>query len=238
MHQHSKIFVIGILIIIAVACNYGFASAQSEKDVEIYHILQKGYISIKGQTNFFDFTGKAIQHEGELIEENGRYTGTVILRFNDLDMNLPYAKKVLNDPEYMDANHYPIIKIVMDNFHPKEAPAQVNGALTLHGITHPITIETQFNYISPVVAIEGKLKIRPSSFNVKPYNWGVVKVGDVFEIIFRIFFCEEHKVMPKYDLISQAEIKRLLEEYNIKILIEKNYFGCEELKKKNKTKSN
>jgi len=38
--------------------------------------------------------------------------------------------------------------------------------------------------------------------------------------------------MPEYDLISQAEIKRLFEEYNIKILIEKNYFGCEELKKK------
>jgi len=135
MHRHYKIFVIGILIIIAVSCNYGFASAQPEKDVEIYHILQKGYISIKGQTNIFDFTGKAIQHEGQLIEENGRYTGTVILRFNNLDMDLPYAKKVLNDPEYMDANHYPMIKIVLDKFHPEEAPAQVNGALTLHGIS-------------------------------------------------------------------------------------------------------
>jgi polyisoprenoid-binding protein YceI len=236
MHQHYKIFVIGILIMIAVACNYGFASAQPEKDEEIYHILQKGYISIKGQTNIFDFTGKAIQHEGELKEENGKYTGTVILRFNNLDMNLPYAKKVLNDPEYMDANHYPIIKILLDNFHPEESPAQVNGALTLHGITHPITIETRFNYISPVVAIEGKLKISQSSFNVKPYNWGVVKVDDALEIIFRVFFCEDHKGMPEYDMISQAEIKRLFEEYNIKILIEKNYFGCEELKKKNKTK--
>ena len=124
----------------------------------------------------------------------------------------------------------PFIKILLDKFHPEEAPVQAKGALTLHGITHPVTIDTQFNYISPVVAIEGKLKISQSSFNVKPYNWGVVKVGDALEIIFRIFFCEEHKSMPEYDLISQAEIKRLFEEYNIKVLIEKNYFGCEELK--------
>lgn len=222
------------LTLLFLAALTGLASA-TEGEREVYHILQKGYIEVAGKTNFFDFRGEALRQEGELIEEDHSYTGKLTLRFADLKFDLPMVNDVLKKESYLDATTYPTIEVELDHFKPSEKPEQIVGNLEMHGVTRPIQIQTQFEYIPPVVKVSGQFTIKQSEFNVKPYRAGLMKVRDDLDVKFKVFFCETYKD-NRNNKISQEAAARLLAENKIHVLMEQGFFGCQEIKQKQVSK--
>ncbi len=202
-------------------------------EYEVYYILQKGFIDIEGKTNFFDFQGRALKHEGKLIEENDQYRGKIILHFSELDFNLPGVLSVLEDEDYINAKKYPEITINLENFVPSTKPRKVQSLLSLRGTVRPITIATRFEYFPPVVQVEGDFVIKQSEFGIKPYSKGLVDMQDELNISFKVFFCEIHEgddhSYHKNDAQAFAE---LFKKENIHVLSKKDFFGCRELKGK------
>src|SRR3989339_28559 len=176
-----------LLFLFWVGCLWGATEAEEER--EVYHILQKGFITVAGKTNFFDFSGQALRHEGELVEENHRYTGHIRLRFSELHFSLPGVQAVLEEESYINAKKYPEITIDLDNFHPSEQPTRIKSLLRLRGVERPIEIQTRFHYLSPVVKVEGSFQFKQSDFGVKPYSKGLMDINDVLEVKFKAFFC-------------------------------------------------
>ena len=78
---YSMVFVLGGSFFLTTQ-----ASLPYHDDIEEYYILQKGFITVQGKTNFFDFAGESLRHEGSLIEEKGTYNGgsSYALRISDL----------------------------------------------------------------------------------------------------------------------------------------------------------
>ena len=199
---------------------------------EIYYILQKGFISIEGKTNFFDFQGRAIKHEGVLVEDEHQYHGKLTLHFNEMDFNLPGVQTVLEDKAYINAKQYPEVVIELENFSPSEKPIEVRSLLSLRGTVRPVIISTKFAYFPPVVKVEGSFVIQQSAFGIKPYK-GMVNIHDELDISFKVFFCERHigddHSYHKNDAEAFAE---LFKAEDIPVLSKKEFFGCAELENK------
>jgi len=195
---------------------------------EIYEILQKGFIKVAGKTNLFDFQGKAAHHEGRLVEKGKTYTGKILLRFSDLQFDLPMVDEVLERKDYMNTKVYPTISIDLDHFKPKSKPTQITAEMEMHGEKKPVQISTQFEYVPPVVKVTGKFTITQSEFGVKPYRKGLMKVGDQLAVEFKVFFCETYR--DNKHQISDYDLKRLLAEEKIQVVNQKGFFGCAEIK--------
>jgi len=205
--------------------------AEEEGEHEIYYILQKGFINVAGKTNIFDFKGEALKHEGELTETHGSYTGNLLLRFSQLKFDLPMVDEVLQKKEYMNSTAYPTVSIELKNFKPLDKPAEVKANLEMHGVKKPVTIETQFQYLPPVVKVTGSFSIAQSDFGVKPYRAGLMKVKDDLSIEFKVFFCEVYTENADHKISAKTAAK-LAEEDQIQVLMEKGFFGCAEIKNK------
>ncbi len=198
-------------------------------DRETYYILQKGFISIEGKTNFFDFKGRARKHEGKLEEVDDKYSGAIKLQFTDLDFNLVGVGAVLEDKGYINSKQYPEVKIVLKDFVPSDKPAKVKSLITLKGVQKPIIVDTIFSYLSPVVKVEGAFVIKQSDFGIVPYKKGFMKTYDNLHINFKVFFCEVHKKGGDYHKQDKDVFKKLLQEEKITILNKAGFFGCSEL---------
>ncbi|MDX2470189.1 MAG: YceI family protein [SAR324 cluster bacterium] len=216
-----------ISILIFVFC----PEAKATGDKETYHILQKGFITIEGKTNFFDFKGRARKHQGKLEEENDKYSGEIKLQFSDLDFNLVGVGAVLEEKNYINSKQYPIVNIHLNDFVPGDKPTKVKSMLTLRGVEKPIVVDTIFNYLSPVVKVEGTFVIKQSEFGIKPYKKGFMKTQDDLHINFKVFFCEIHKKGGNYHKKDKDVFKKLLKEEKITILNKAGFFGCSELEK-------
>ncbi|MDH5559618.1 MAG: YceI family protein [Deltaproteobacteria bacterium] len=206
------------------------ASKGSYVDIENYYILQIGNIVVQGKSNFFDFKGEAIKHEGKLVEEDETYTGRIILRFKDLHFNLPLAGSIITDPKYMDVKHHPEIEINLDHFKPEEKPTSVKSMLSMNGVTKPISIATTITNSTPVVKVNGSFTVKQTDYKIIPYKAGLVKVVDELNISFLVYFCETHDKMPPNDYVSPERIKQFLVEDNITIITDDTFYGCEELR--------
>lgn len=211
---------------------FGLVAMGAEKasDKEIYYILQKGFIKVAGTTNLFDFQGQAARHEGQLVEEGGSYTGRLLLRFVDLKFDLPGVGEVLEREDYMNDKVYPTITIDLDHFTPAKKPTEIKAELEMHGVLRPVTISTQFEYLPPVVKVTGSFSIKQTDFNVKPYRAGMMKVGDLLDVQFKVFFCEYYTENENQKISAETAAK-LATEDKISVLMEKGFFGCAEVKK-------
>jgi len=208
------------------------ASLPFHGGIEEYYILQKGFITVQGKTNFFNFAGESLRHEGELIEEEGGYTGTIILRFKNLGFDVPGTNAMLEDPEFLNTTRYPKIKIQLKEFVPFSSPKAVQGNLRLRGVEREVTIYTKIEYQNPIVTVRGSFIINQSDFGIKPYKVGFLKVKDQLEINFKVFFCEIHDGEPPDPYPGPKERARILKEDNITLLTEEDFYGCKELKNK------
>jgi len=220
--------------IIGLLCSPVTLRAEKPLDQEMYYILQKGFISVAGKTNLFNFKGEAIKHEGQLVESGGSYTGKLLLRFSQLKFDLPLVDKVLQKKEYMNSTVYPTVRIDLNNFVPLDHPTKIKANLEMHGVKKPIVITTHFQYLPPVVKVTGNFTIAQSDFGVKPYRSGLMKVKDDLKIQFKVFFCEVYEENSAQK-ISAATAAKLAEEDQIQVLMEKGFFGCAEIKKKRAT---
>jgi len=216
------------IILLSLPAN-SWATGKKGEDYEVYHILQKGFITVQGKTNFFDFKGRALKHEGELEEENDLYSGEIVLRFSDLDFNLPGVHAILEKKDYIDAKQYPEIRIKLVDFHPGKKPKAVKSTLSLRGVAHPIVVNTLFDYVSPVVKVEGSFILKQSEWGIQPYSKGLMDMEDDLAISFKVFFCEVHLEKTTYHKPDHEAFAKLMEADNIQILHKSGFFGCSEL---------
>ena len=139
---------------------------------------------------------------------------------------------MLEDPEFLDINLYPKITIHLDHFFPSASPRAIKANLTLKDVEKEITIHTNIDYANPIVTVRGSFIIRQSEFGIKPYKVGFLKVKDELAVDFKVFFCEIHDGEPPDPFPEEEEIQRILKEDNITLLMEDDFYGCAELKKK------
>lgn len=226
-----KALITALTFLVTVGLATGPLLANPGEIEETYYILQQGFITVAGETNFFDFSGRAQKHQGKLDEIDELYNGEVILHFSQLDFNLPGVTGILEREDYIDSTNHPVIKIHLKEFKPADKPRQVTSELTLRGVTRQIVIDTLFDYISPVIKVEGAFVIKQTDFGITPYKQGFMKMQDELSIKFKVFFCETHEGKPSYHKETKEVFETLLTKENIKVLSEKGFFGCDELKR-------
>ncbi|MFY9554446.1 MAG: YceI family protein [Blastocatellia bacterium] len=66
--------------------------------------------------------------------------------------------------------------------------AKIPGELTLHGVTHPVTINAQLEFGDQVLRAKGNFALRQTSFDIKPVSiaGGTIKVKDELKFTFDI----------------------------------------------------
>ena len=144
------------------------------------------------------FSGFADNHEVEariaeasLDMQNGKLKLSVDSRqMRVLDPELPADKRRqvqerMLGPEVLDSNHFPTITFESTHVeHPDQGTAVVDGQLSLHGVTKPISIVAHLEN----GRYRGKFALRQSSFGITPISiaGGTVKVKDELAIEFDI----------------------------------------------------
>ena len=106
----------------------------------------------------------------------------------DVDPNSDGLKAHLQTPDFFDTAQFPTAtfaatSIVVDA--DDATQAEVTGDLTLRGVTHPVTMDVQFNQAGPSmggsykVGFDGKATIKRSEFGV---NFAVGPISDEVEL--------------------------------------------------------
>ncbi len=116
---------------------------------------------------------------------NSRLTATVPL--TDVDSNSDGLDSHLQTADFFDAANHPTAtfvatSIVVDQEDPTEA--EVNGELTLRGVTRPVTLDVEFNAAGMFrgrykVGFDGEATIRRSEFGI---SYALPAVGDEVEL--------------------------------------------------------
>ena len=102
------------------------------------------------------------------------------------------VQRTMLGPECLDAARFPTIRFVSSSVVPAgdEAGARrlaIHGALTLHGVTRPITVHARVDFEGDKVAASGTLTVRQTDFGIKPISKaGVVNVKDELNVTWRL----------------------------------------------------
>lgn len=87
--------------------------------------------------------GRFNSTQGKLTLDEDKKTGSVEITIDaaSLDTGLAKLEEVLRSEDYFDVKHFPTLTFRGDKFHfVDERLALVNGKLTLHGVTQPVTL--------------------------------------------------------------------------------------------------
>jgi polyisoprenoid-binding protein YceI len=67
-----------------------------------------------------------------------------------LDTNVPALDRIVKGKDMLDVEHYPQIRFVSTRFERTgNARGTLSGNLTIHGVTHPVTLDVTFNGYAP-----------------------------------------------------------------------------------------
>ena len=183
-----------LVIFVLLSCL--FSAAQS---TPIDTALSKITIHVD-KTGVFSFAGD--KHEiaaplssGTLDEKAGTVEFTIdAQKLQVLDPQLDEKKraevqKTMHSPAVLDSAKYPEIK-----FHSTKATSagpnawNVTGDLTLHGQTHPLTVQVKKEARTGKAAYLGSAKLRQTDFGITPVvvAGGTVKVKDELKLDFDV----------------------------------------------------
>lgn len=144
--------------------------------------------------------------EASLVADVDPRSITTHYPFDDLDFDAYLA-----GPEWLDADAFPEITFRSTEItRTGEHTAAVTGALTLKGITRPVTLETTFNggYAGHVFDPHARLgfsatgSISRSAFGIDmglPLEGSTIGVGDVVEIVIETELLQPHETPPAGD---------------------------------------
>ena len=112
-----------------------------------------------------------------------------------ISTGLPYFDKTLAGPAYFDAAKYPDITYVATRLDTKDGKGTISGNLTLHGVTHPLRLDTVFNGLGPGKLSMGTRMGFSGTGRIKRSDYGITTMlpfaGDDLELVFEVEFVKK-----------------------------------------------
>jgi polyisoprenoid-binding protein YceI len=139
--------------------------------------------------SFRDFEG-ALQFD-QAKPENSKVV--VIVRTASLDTALAARDKDLTGEQFLDVTKYPQMRFESTKVVPgKDQELRIEGNLTLHGVTKPITLNGKLNKSgpnpfdkTPTLGFSAKGSLKRSDFGITTF---IPMVGDLVEITLEVEF--------------------------------------------------
>jgi len=165
----------------------GFAFAAQNYTLDPSHTYVEWHISHFG---FSEPSGKWMIKGGTLVLDKAKPQNSkvdVTIDLNDLSTGLPELDKHLKAPLFFDVAKYPTATYVSNKviLTGKET-AKVEGVLTLHGVSKPVTLNVKFNKSGenpvtnlPTVGFSATAVIQRSDFGISAYSPGL---GDTVKL--------------------------------------------------------
>jgi len=107
--------------------------------------------------------------------------------------DVPEVQRVMLSDRVLDAQRYPTIaftsrRIVVVKQAVDQLALRVEGDLTLHGVTRPITVPVEVRLAADQLTATANATVRQTDFGIRPVTAGAgtVKVKDALEVAFRI----------------------------------------------------
>lgn len=160
----------------------GFALAAPENyTLDPDHTYVEWHISHFG---FSEPSGKWMIKSGTLVLDKNKPQDSkvsVVIDINNLATGLAELDKHLKSPLFFDVKKYPTATFVSDKVTPTgKNSAKVQGMLTLHGVTKPVTLNVKLNKVgeNPItnkssVGFGATTMIDRTDFDISAYSPGV-----------------------------------------------------------------
>ena len=107
--------------------------------------------------------------------------------------DVPKVQQVMLSDRVLDVQRYPTITFQSRRVSPTNASGdrmtlRIEGDLTLHGVTRPLTVPVTVDLTADGLRANGKATVRQSLFGIKPVNAGAgtVRVKDEVEVAFSV----------------------------------------------------
>lgn len=158
-----------------------------------------GYSHPSGQ---FDHVNGALVYDAD---HPARSSVRVSIPVTSLHTHVPALDRQLLGATYLDAKKYPLITFVGSKVKPEgKSRFKVEGRLTVHGVTHPVTLDVTLNKAgkypmieAPALGFGARATFDRSAFGV---DYGVPMVGDALQVMISAEAIESHafetKVLP------------------------------------------
>lgn len=150
--------------------------------------------------------------DGTLVydaEHPGKSSVRVSIPVATLHTHVPALDRQLLGPMYLDAKKYPLITFVSSKVRPEgKKRFKVEGQLSMHGVTHPVTLDVTLNKAgsypmieAPALGFGATATFRRSVFGV---GYGVPMVGDALKVTITAEAIESHAFETKVLPLEQA----------------------------------
>ena len=140
----KRVLSIALLFSTLAAFNKGAVAAEYEIDIEGMHaaiqfrIIHLGYSVLTGRFN--DFGGSFTWDKGN----PGASSVNVTIQTASLDSNHAERDKHLREADFLDVEKYPEATFKSTSYNGDASAGKLDGILTLHGVSKPITIDIEF----------------------------------------------------------------------------------------------
>lgn len=167
-----------ITIRVGKAGLFGFAGHDHEITAPVVHgriILDAEDVSRAHVAVDFDATALHVTGRGEPADD------------------VPEVQRVMLSERVLDVHRYPTIafrsrRIVVGRASSDGMPLEIEGDLTLHGVTRRVTVPATVTIASDHLVAEGTTTVRQTDFGIRPVTAaaGTVRVKDRVDITFRV----------------------------------------------------
>ncbi len=173
-----------------------FASQTSFAAGEKYQI-EKNHSHVNWTANHFGFsnqTGKFSDISGEIVFDEKKPQDSsvdVTIKIASLTTGLSGFDAHLKSEELLDEKKFPTAKFISKKIKVTgKNTAKIEGELTLHGVTKPVTLNAKFNKSDvsvitqkPTVGFSATASIKRSEFGV---NYAVPAVSDKIDLVIEV----------------------------------------------------
>ncbi|NBV07147.1 MAG: polyisoprenoid-binding protein [Proteobacteria bacterium] len=184
-----KLISLAILASVFIAQN---ASAEAVK-----YQIESNHAYVLWFANHFGFSnqsGKFSDVSGEINFDEKKPENSsvdVTIKIDSLVTGLPKFDKHLKSADFFDAEKFPTTKFVSKKIKVTgKNKAKIEGELTLHGVTKPVTLNAKFNKSDvsvvtqkPTIGFSATATIKRSEFGI---NYAVPAVSDNVELVIEV----------------------------------------------------
>jgi len=174
-----------ILLVVIIVSLLGNAEAKTK----YYCDREKSTIVYSMHHPLHDWKGvskeveSVILTDGEKIDVEGVAVQVKVASFDSDNSN-----RDSHMVEVTEALLYPAVTFTSETFHKNGDNLTVDGNLTFHGVTKPITIQVDVKHIGDVLEVTGDFNIKMSDFKIEVPSLLGLATEDNIKINFDIFF--------------------------------------------------
>ena len=159
-------------------------------------VPEKCRIDFVGKSTLHDFNGTARKLTGNFEQNSNLANGFVDIDVASLTTNEPDRDK--NMYQMFDRALYPQIHFafndtdISDVLDHHDGQVKFTGIMTIHNISHPVTLISKGHLIADTFMCEGQVNIHLKDFGLKPPSiLGLIRVSDVVAVQYNIVFIRE-----------------------------------------------